>query len=86
MGEGAIAGSQENIIQRRDDTIRRGGGRLSINGQVHSMPIPAQAIDERVYRPEHPNVARDVNNPGSVLQELGELEAARGAFQRALEE
>lgn len=44
----------------------------------------ALAIDEKAFGPDHPNVARDVNNLGSVLKALGDLPAARAAFERAL--
>ena len=33
----------------------------------------ALAIDERSFGPEHPNVARDLNNLGAVLQESNRL-------------
>ena len=36
------------------------------------------------HDPDHPDVARDVNNLGSVLCDLGELAGARAAFERAL--
>jgi hypothetical protein len=39
------------------------------------------AID---FGPDHPNVAIYVNNLGSVLKELGHLDGARQAYQRAL--
>ena len=42
-------------------------------------------IDEAAYGPNHPTVARDVNNLGSVLHERGDLGGARAAFERALE-
>jgi tetratricopeptide (TPR) repeat protein len=44
----------------------------------------ALAIDEKVYGPEHPTVAVNVNNLGNVLQALGELAGARKAYGRAL--
>jgi len=44
----------------------------------------ALAIDERVFGPDHPNVAIRVNNLGSVLRELGDLAGARAAGERAL--
>ena len=33
----------------------------------------ALAIDERVYGPDHPEVATDVNNLGNLLQDSGRL-------------
>ena len=44
----------------------------------------ALAIDETSFGPDHPNVARDVNNLGMVLRALGDLAGARAAFERAL--
>jgi tetratricopeptide (TPR) repeat protein len=44
----------------------------------------AVEIDEAVYGPYHPHVARDVNNLGNVLKEMGDLEGARDAYERAL--
>ena len=44
----------------------------------------ALKIDEGVYGPDHPKVARDANNLGGVLQDLGELAEARTAYERAL--
>jgi tetratricopeptide (TPR) repeat protein len=44
----------------------------------------ALAIDKAAYGPNHPDVARDVNNLGLVLQDLGDLAGARAAYERAL--
>jgi tetratricopeptide (TPR) repeat protein len=44
----------------------------------------ALKIDETVFGPEHHSVARDVNNLGKVLQDLGDFPGARKNFQRAL--
>ena len=38
----------------------------------------------RPFSPDHPNVATDVNNLGGVLKDLGDLDGARAAFERAL--
>ena len=46
--------------------------------------MSALRIDEAVFGPDHPNVATDVNNLGSVLQALGDRAGARECFQRAL--
>jgi hypothetical protein len=40
----------------------------------------ALAIDEAAYGPNHPTVARDVNNLAGVLRDLGNL----AGFERAL--
>jgi hypothetical protein len=39
--------------------------------------------NEAAYAPDHPEVARDVNNLGTVLRELGDLAGARAAYERA---
>jgi tetratricopeptide (TPR) repeat protein len=44
----------------------------------------ALAIEEKVYGPDHPNVAIEVNNLGSVLRDLGDLQGAKKHFVRAL--
>ncbi len=44
----------------------------------------ALKIDEKVYGPNHPDVAIDVNNLGSVLQAMGDLQGAKEHFERAL--
>jgi tetratricopeptide (TPR) repeat protein len=44
----------------------------------------ALAIGERVLGPDHPSVAKFVNNLGSVLKDLGDLSGAKAAFERAL--
>ena len=45
----------------------------------------ALRIDEAAFGPDHPNVARDVNNLGLVLKDLGELAQARGCYERRIE-
>ena len=44
----------------------------------------ALAIGETVYGPNHPTVAIRANNLGMVLQDLGDLPAARQHYERAL--
>ena len=44
----------------------------------------ALQIDEAVFGPKHPNVARDVNNLGNLLYDLGDLAGARAAYEHAL--
>ena len=41
-------------------------------------------MDEAAYGPDHPNVARDVNDLGGVLRALGDLAGARNHYERAL--
>jgi Tfp pilus assembly protein PilF len=51
---------------------------------AHAAFQRALTLDEATFGPDHPNVARDVNNLGSVLYALGDHAGARAAFQRAL--
>jgi tetratricopeptide (TPR) repeat protein len=44
----------------------------------------ALAIDEQSYGPEHPNVARDLNNLALLLQDTNRLEEAEPLLRRAL--
>jgi len=44
----------------------------------------ALAIDEAAYDPDHPTVARDLNNLATILQDLGDLAGARPLQERAL--
>jgi hypothetical protein len=41
-------------------------------------------IDEAAYGPDHPEVATDVSNLASVLQDRGDLVGARACYERAL--
>jgi len=45
----------------------------------------ALEIDEKVYGPDHPEVATMVNNLGGVLRALGDLAGAKKSYERALE-
>ena len=45
----------------------------------------ALAIAEATYGPSHPEVANRLNNLGVVLGHLGELAAARAAYERAVQ-
>jgi tetratricopeptide (TPR) repeat protein len=44
----------------------------------------ALRINEAAYGPDHPRVARDVNDLGRVLRDRGDLAGAEAAFERAL--
>ena len=44
----------------------------------------ALAIDEKVYNPDHPEVATDADNIGRILQDQGDLAGALTYIQRAL--
>jgi hypothetical protein len=39
---------------------------------------------ERVLGPDHPDTARGLNNLASLLQDQGELDAARPLYERSL--
>ncbi|MHC1574770.1 MAG: tetratricopeptide repeat protein [Candidatus Methanogasteraceae archaeon] len=41
-------------------------------------------MDEEAYGSDHPSVAGVVNNLGLILQDLGDLEAAKECVERAL--
>lgn len=44
----------------------------------------ALRIDEGAFDSDHPDLARDLSNLGSVLQDVGDLVVARECFERAL--
>ncbi|WP_423751938.1 tetratricopeptide repeat protein [Heliobacterium chlorum] len=44
----------------------------------------ALKIDETVYGPGHPNVARDITNLSLVLKILGELDGAKACYKQSL--
>jgi Tfp pilus assembly protein PilF len=44
----------------------------------------ALAIDEKIFGPDHPRIAGDVGNLGTVLYDQDNLAGARAAFERAL--
>jgi len=44
----------------------------------------ALKINEKAFGPDHPSVATDVNNLGTLLKELGDLPGAKAAYERAL--
>ena len=49
-------------------------------------PLKGVNIPRRIttYGPEHPEVATDVNNLGSVLQDKGDFDGAQAAYERVL--
>lgn len=53
--------------------------------EAKSVHERALEIDEKVYGPDHTEVATDVNNLGVVLQDLGDIEGARNNLERSLE-
>ena len=60
----------------------------SVSWSVSWAQLVIEANDQPLSlmqnRPDHPDVAIDVNNLGSVLRALGGLAGARKAFERAL--
>jgi len=71
------AGSLWNALGRQ---LRR----LADYASARTALERALGIDEQVYGPEHPKVARDVNNLGGVLRDQGDLAGARECYERAL--
>ena len=54
------------------------------HNQAEPLMRRALAIDEKSYGPEHPNVARDLNNLAQLLQATNRLEEAEPLMRRAL--
>ena len=48
------------------------------------MQERALAITEAAWGPDHPDVARDLNNLAQILRDLGQSEEARPLQERAL--
>ncbi len=53
-------------------------------GDAKAVHERAVAIAERVWGPDHPEVATPLNDLGLVLREMGELPGARAVYERAL--
>jgi tetratricopeptide (TPR) repeat protein len=67
--------------------LNRAGTYLQVHGRLtdaQALLERALAITEAAYGPDHPDVARDLNNLAQILQDLGQLEAARALQERAL--
>ena len=56
-----------------------------IRGEAEPLYRRALAIDDQSYGPEHPTVARDLNNLAQLLKATNRLEAAEPLMRRALE-
>ncbi len=86
----AAAGHSEGLgvgLEATGRLLNEVGLYLKTRGEFDEAKTALQRalkIDEKVYGPDHPNVAIDVNNLGSVLKDLGELQEARKCFERAL--
>ena len=66
-------------------SIRRGCWRTNRRADlVVALPLlqRALAIEEKSLGADHPNVARDANNIGQILQTQGDLEGANAHFTR----
>ena len=60
---------------------------LSRRAELHTARVAGEravAIFEAAYGSDHAEVARPLGNLGIVLRQLGKLEAARAALERAL--
>jgi tetratricopeptide (TPR) repeat protein len=67
--------------------LDQAGAYLQVQAQLtdaKAVEERALAIDETVYGPDHPDVARDLNNLASILRDLGRPEEARPLQERAL--
>ena len=74
-------------LEATSNLLNEVGVNLRTRGEFDEAKTALQRalkIDEKVYSPDHPNVARDVNNLRFVLQALGDLQEARKCFERAL--
>jgi hypothetical protein len=64
-------------ILEEDDhrVLDRAGAYLQVHARLtDARPLQerALAIDEAVYRPDHPTIARDLSNLAQILRDLGE--------------
>ena len=67
--------------------LHRAGTYLQVQARLTDAKALLQralAIDEAAYGPDHPAVARDLDNLAMILQELGQPEQARPLQERAL--
>jgi tetratricopeptide (TPR) repeat protein len=67
--------------------LNEAGMYLRIRGDFYEAKSALEValkIDEKIFGPDHPNVARDVNNLGRILRDLGDFKEARKCQERAL--
>jgi tetratricopeptide (TPR) repeat protein len=67
--------------------LDRAGTYLQVQAQLtdaKTLLERALAIDEAAYGPDHPGVARDLNNLATILRDLGDPAGARPLQERAL--
>lgn len=77
-------------IAREAEVAKLDGAGMLWNGLAYHLHdvadyAAALAIDEAVFGPDDPHVARDLNNLGNMLHSQGDLTGARAALERALE-
>jgi tetratricopeptide (TPR) repeat protein len=86
----AAAGHSEELEVAHESTGRllnqtglylRGRAEFSEAKSVHERALE---IGEKVYGPDHPNVAKTIKNLGGVLREMGDFDGARKCYERAL--
>ena len=89
----ALHVAEYSHIERVDDEptshlLNEMGSHLRMLGQFLDAKANlerALEIAEKVYGPDHPEVATDLNNLGLALQDLGDLPGAKANLERALE-
>ena len=54
------------------------------NGEAESLYRRALAIAEKSYGPDHPDIARDLNNLAGLLQDTNRHSEAEPLYRRAL--
>src|SRR5580700_8416 len=67
--------------------LDRAGTYLQVQAQLtdaRTLLQRALAIDEAAYGPDHPDVARNLNNLALILKDLGDAAGARPLQERAL--
>jgi tetratricopeptide (TPR) repeat protein len=85
----AATGHSERLgvaLESTDRLLNQAGLYLDNRGQLGEAGQAlkrALAIGEKVYGPDHPNVARDANNIGTILQDQGDLPEALLYTRRA---
>lgn len=72
------------LVARLYNELGCNGIELALYQEAKADHQRALKIDEKACGPDHPIVAIDLNNLGSVLQDLRDLEGAHANYQRAL--
>jgi tetratricopeptide (TPR) repeat protein len=87
LRKGLALSEERGDEKHESDLAAQMGAALLLKGDLDGALSYAQRalkIDEKVYGPNHPAVARDANNIGQILQAKGELDGALSYTQRAL--